>query len=85
MADGERLLDVHEVAARLGLSALTVRTKLREGSLPGVHYGRLWRVREADLDEYVRRIAKAGEADRKARAAKAASKPTRHKPKEETP
>jgi excisionase family DNA binding protein len=69
--DNERLLSREEVAVRLGLSKLTVGTMLREGRLPGFHLGRLWRVREEDLNEYVRRIAEEGAIQRAARAAKA--------------
>ncbi len=66
----ERLLSREEVAERLGLSPLTVGDKLRAGELPGFHVGRLWRVREADLDAYVRELAEAGAAARAAKKAK---------------
>lgn len=71
MDEGERLLTVEEVGARLGLAVLTVRRYLREGRLPGIRYGRLWRVRERDLDEYVRGLSQAAGADRAARQRKA--------------
>jgi len=74
MPDSERLLTPEEVAARLGLSLLTVRDKLRAGTLPGFHMGRPWRVREADLDEYVRQLAEAGAAERPARQREAKAK-----------
>lgn len=67
MAAAERLLTPEEVAERLGLSLLTVRDKLRAGALPGFHMGRGWRVREADLDAYVRELAEAGAAERAAK------------------
>lgn len=54
MTAAERLLTPDEVAERLGLSAFTVGNMLRAGKLPGVKVLRLWRVREADLDEYIR-------------------------------
>jgi excisionase family DNA binding protein len=60
MNEPERLLDRDEVASRLGLSPLTVGHMMRAGRLPAFKYGRLWRIREADLDEYIRAIAKRG-------------------------
>lgn len=69
--DAERLLSREEVAARLGLSVLTVGAMLREGRLPGFHLGRLWRIREADLNAYIRGLAEEGAAERAARVAKA--------------
>jgi excisionase family DNA binding protein len=38
------MLDVDQAAERLGLSAATVRRKLKSGELPGVRLGRSWRV-----------------------------------------
>lgn len=53
----ERLLTPDQVAERLSLSVLTVRTWLRAGKLPGAKPGgKVWRVREADLDEYIRAL-----------------------------
>ena len=47
----ERLLTPEQVAERLSLSVLTVRTWLRSGKLRwGKPGGRVWRVREHDLD-----------------------------------
>jgi excisionase family DNA binding protein len=56
MHNTERLLTTEEVADRLQLSPHTVRRWLRSGRLPGQHMANLWRVREADLDAYVRDI-----------------------------
>lgn len=67
----ERLLSCTQVAERLGLSRLTVADKLRAGELPGLKVGRLWRVREADLDAYVRALAADGRSAREARRRKA--------------
>jgi excisionase family DNA binding protein len=54
----ERLLTPEQVAERLSLSVLTVRAWLRSGRLPGVKPGgKVWRVREADLDEYIRGLS----------------------------
>jgi excisionase family DNA binding protein len=70
MPDNERLLTIEEVAARLQLSPLTVGDMLRDGRMPGFKLGRLWRVREEDLDRYIRDKAAAGEEAQRARAAK---------------
>src|SRR6266487_3988228 len=48
------LLTPEEAANILGLSTFTVRRLLREGELPGRKVGkRQWRIRRADLDEYL--------------------------------
>lgn len=58
----ERLLTPDQVAERLSLSVLTVRAWLRSGRLPGVKPGgKVWRVREADLDEYIRGLSPSGD------------------------
>lgn len=41
-----------QVAERLGLHPNTIRLWLRQGAMPGVRIGRLWRVRESDLEAY---------------------------------
>ena len=57
----ERLLTPEQVAERLGLSVLTVRAWLRAGTLPGVKPGgRVWRMRETDLDDYIRGLSRNG-------------------------
>ena len=45
-----------KVAERLHLSPITVGHMLRAGKLPGVKVLRLWRVREAALDAYMRAL-----------------------------
>jgi excisionase family DNA binding protein len=62
--NAERLLTPKEAAERLGLSPVTVGHMLRRGELPGLKVGRLWRFREADLDEYIRQLSDAGAANR---------------------
>ena len=57
MNAAERLLDRKEVADLLGLSPVTVGHMMRRGELPAFKIGRLWRVREADLDDYVRALS----------------------------
>ena len=52
----ERLLKVPEVADRLGLSKSTVYVMITRGDIPSVTIGatRTRRVREAELDEWIR-------------------------------
>ncbi len=60
----ERLLTPEQVADRMNLSVLTVRAWLRSGRLPGVKPGgRIWRVRETELDEYIRSLSRDGDGD----------------------
>lgn len=80
----ERTLTIDEVAERLHLAPLTVADRLRAGSLPGFKLGRAWRVREEDLNRYIREQAEAGAIERRKRAAKAASKPPRRTREEGT-
>ena len=48
-----RLLTPEEVAGRLQISRLTVMSYLRGGVLKGIKVGRLWRVDEADLQDFL--------------------------------
>lgn len=59
MSDPERLLKPEEVAERLGISPITAKAWLREGKLPVVKVGErgLLRMREADLNAYIRGLA----------------------------
>jgi excisionase family DNA binding protein len=50
----ERLLTPEDVADRLQISPKTVRDMLRDGRLKGIKMGKLWRIREADLDAFIR-------------------------------
>lgn len=49
----ERLLTPDQVADRLCISRLTVMRYLRTGRLRSVKVGRLWRVRERDLEAFL--------------------------------
>jgi len=49
----ERLLRPDEVAEMLQVSRRTVVRWLKEGRLKGVRVGRLWRVREEDLEAFL--------------------------------
>lgn len=49
----DRLLLPEEVADRLRLSRTTVMRLLREHKLKGIRTGKLWRVRESDLEAFI--------------------------------
>jgi excisionase family DNA binding protein len=53
----ESLLDVAEAAKLLRIHPKTLRNKARQGIIPGVHVGRLWRFRPSALNEWLDGIA----------------------------
>jgi excisionase family DNA binding protein len=55
----ERLLTPEDAAKALVVKSSTVREWLRTGRLKGVKMGRLWRVREGDLEEFLKVAAQA--------------------------
>ena len=50
----DRLLTVNDVAERLQVHPITVRRHIKAGKLRAVRVGRSVRIREADLEEYLR-------------------------------
>ncbi len=56
----ERLLTPEEIAGRLNVSLVTVGRWLREGKLKGVKAGRQWRIKENDLQEFLKTPSKEG-------------------------
>jgi len=54
----ERMLKPQEVAERLNVSVRTVRIWLWKGVLKGVKIGRVWRVREKDLEDFIKKAEK---------------------------
>lgn len=51
---GDRLLTVSEVAADLRVSNMTVYRLIRNGELPALRVGRNYRIRQVDLEAYLR-------------------------------
>jgi excisionase family DNA binding protein len=49
----ERLLTPEQTAERLQLSEITIVHWLRAEKLPGVKLGKLWRVKESDLRQFI--------------------------------
>ncbi|MHB1456482.1 MAG: helix-turn-helix domain-containing protein [Armatimonadota bacterium] len=52
----ERLMTPEETAERLSMKPRTIREWLRNGKLRGVKAGKNWRVREEDLNEFIRNM-----------------------------
>jgi len=50
----ERLLTPVEAAERLSVSRKSILDWLRSGKLKGVKVGKLWRIREADLEAFLK-------------------------------
>ena len=58
-ADGERVLSVHTVAIRFGVSDRTVRLWAEQGRLPGFKDGpKIWRFRATDVETVRARLMK---------------------------
>jgi excisionase family DNA binding protein len=55
----ERLLKIPEVADRTALSRTTIYELIASGTMPTVSIGRSRRVREADLEDWIRERARA--------------------------
>jgi excisionase family DNA binding protein len=53
----ERLLTPEQVSDRLQLSEITIIHWLRSKKLPGVKLGKLWRVRESDLLQFIEALS----------------------------
>jgi len=51
----DNLLTPTEVADKLRISVYTVKNYLRKGIIKGIKVGDLWRVREEDLEEFVKK------------------------------
>ena len=51
----EKVYTPEQVAEQLQISRYTVMEHLRGGRLKGMKIGKLWRVRESDLEEFMQR------------------------------
>ena len=49
----EQLLTTQEIAEKLKLNVEVVRRKLRSGEIPATKMGRLWRVKDMELQRYI--------------------------------
>lgn len=50
----EPLMDCRDAAKLLRVHSKTVLKMARAGDLPGIRFGKLWRFRACDLDEWLR-------------------------------
>jgi excisionase family DNA binding protein len=66
----DQLLTPEEAAARLKMSRLTIGDWLRSGKLQGVKVGRLWRVRESELEVFLKGGEHSVDTEEKARASR---------------
>ena len=48
-----KMYSIEEVASMLGVNRNTVRRMLIRGELKGLKVGRLWRIKESDLREFL--------------------------------
>jgi len=51
----EKIYKIPEVAEMLRVKDYTVREWLRTGQIGGFKAGRVWRIRQADVDEFIRK------------------------------
>lgn len=51
----DQALTPAQVADRLQVSLFTVQRWLRQGKLKGFKVGSLWRIKEVDFDEFIRK------------------------------
>jgi excisionase family DNA binding protein len=54
MMTAEKVYSPEETAKALGVHPETIRQWLRSGKLGGIKAGRLWRVRESDLEAFLK-------------------------------
>ncbi len=50
----EKLLTPEDAAERLAVSPKSIRDWLRAGKLKGVKAGKLWRIHESDLEDFLK-------------------------------
>jgi excisionase family DNA binding protein len=53
MTMAEPMYTVEEVAERFKVKDITVREWLRTGKLTGIKTGRLWRIRQEDIEAFI--------------------------------
>ncbi|MDP2856511.1 MAG: helix-turn-helix domain-containing protein [Bacillota bacterium] len=57
----DRLLTLREVGEVLRVGYTTITRLVADGTLVSYKVRRLWRVRQSDLDDYLRRVRRGGE------------------------
>ncbi|HLR71277.1 MAG TPA: helix-turn-helix domain-containing protein [Pseudogracilibacillus sp.] len=51
----DKLLNVKDVANLLGMHEVTIRDKCRNGDIPAMKIGRHWKIKEGDLNEWLKK------------------------------
>lgn len=64
MNNNNTLLTVNEVAAYMKIVPLTVRRMIDRGDLKAIKVGRVWRIRQEDLQDYLARSASRRKEDK---------------------
>jgi len=59
----EDLLTVEQAAAKLQIAPKTLKDWLRAGRIKGVRLGKLWRLKESDLEAFINKSADEDRAD----------------------
>ena len=59
----EDLLTVEQAAAKLQIAPKTLKDWLRAGRIKGVRLGKLWRLKESDLEAFINQSADEDRAD----------------------
>jgi len=54
-----KFLLVEEVAEKLRLHPNTIRIYIKEGRLPAAKFGKVYRIKEEDLEEFIRQAMEA--------------------------
>ena len=49
------MLSIDKAAERLGVSPQFIRSRVESGEIKAAKFGRIWRIRREDLENYIRR------------------------------
>jgi excisionase family DNA binding protein len=58
MTDTEKLLNVKEVSDYLGVTKITLYSWIKEGKLVAFKFGRSFRIKEKDLENFIKEHSK---------------------------
>ncbi len=53
LLEQDRFLSINEITEYVGVNNQVVRKWLREGTMPGTKFGRLWRIHTTTLAEFI--------------------------------
>ena len=55
MVNDDNFVTIEEIADKLKVDLETVRNWLRKGTLKGYKFGKFWRVKESDFEEFLQK------------------------------